>query len=67
MKEFYIIDYAYLIGIAYWEDFTKLKKFALHFKKDIGDYRQGENIVYDSLLDEFGKSFLNDLLEVLND
>lgn len=52
-----------------WEDFKKLKKFALHFKKDIqGDYKRGENIVYDSLLDEFGKNFLNDLLkEVLKD
>ena len=46
----------------------RLKKFAIHFKKDIQEglqkpYRCGENIIYDSLLAEFGKSFLNDLLK----
>lgn len=56
-------------GIAYWEDFKKLKKFALHFKKDIQEglkenYRRGENIVYDSLLNEFGESFLKEVLKV---
>lgn len=60
-------------SIEFWEDFKKIKKFALHFKSDIQeglkrDYRRGENIVYDDLLNEFGKSFLNDLLkEVLKD
>ena len=60
-------------GLAYWEEFKKLKKFVLYFKRDIeeglkGNYRKGENIIYDSLLNEFGKSFLNDLLqEVLNE
>lgn len=57
-------------GIAYWEDFKKLKKFTLHFKSDIqeglnANYRRGENVVYDTLLDEFGKVFLNDLLKVI--
>ena len=60
-------------GLAYWENFKKLKKFALYFKRDIeeglkGNYKKGENIVYDNLLNEFGKSFLNELLqEVLNE
>lgn len=51
----------------------ELKKFALYFKKDIqeglkGNYRQGENIVFDNLLYNFGKKFLNDLLkEILKD
>lgn len=48
----------------------KLKKFVLHFKRVIkeglsADYRHGENIIFDSLLNEFGKRYLKELLEVL--
>ena len=45
----------------------KLKKFVSHFKRDIqeglsGDYRHGENIIFDRLLNEFGKQFLKEVL-----
>lgn len=60
-------------NIEFWEYFKKLKKFALHFKNDIKEglsenYRKGENIVFDSLSNEFGNIFLRELLkEVLED
>lgn len=48
-----------------------LKKFAMHFKSSIEeglspDYRPGDNMPFDSIVSEFGRLFLRELLEVLN-